>query len=337
MPRRGFLVIGGTFVAVGAVLAVIGRFLGSQVPTTSGPPVAVPPPRSDRWDRFRRAPSSTFPGLTPLVVANEDFYLIDTRLGTPEIDASTWSLRIFGMVDQGGHADLRPAHRDAAQEQYVTIACVSNEVGGHLVGNAKWTGVSLNSVLAMAGVQPGATQVVGHSYDGWTSGFPTEHLSGAGKDALIVVQMNGEPLPARHGFPARVIVPGPVRLRVSDEVDNRDRADHARGLRRVLGSAGLGQGRPHPDPVADRHAPRSGQGVPSGQVQVAGVAWAPTRGISKVEVDVDTDENWRECQLSLPLSNYTWVQWQTMLGASPGSHTFAFARPTEPEWCRSRA
>ncbi len=319
MPRRAFLVIGGTFIAVGAVLSVIGRFLGSQVPLTPGSSVAVPAP----LQTVGPLPSNADFGLadlTPIVVANDDFYLIDTRLTTPQIDASTWSLRVYGMVDKEVTLTYEQLLAMPLVEQYVTIACVSNEVGGHLVGNAKWTGVNLNSVLAMAGVQPGATQVVGHSYDKWTSGFPTAHLSGAGEDAMIVVQMNGEPLPARHGFPARVIVPGlygyvsATKWITEIELTTLEAYD-AYWVR-------LGWAKEGPILTQSRiDTPRSGQGLPNGQVQVAGVAWAPTRGVAKVEVDLDEDENWRECQLSNPLSNYAWVQWQTMLGASPGRHT----------------
>ena len=319
MPRRGFLVIAGTFVAVGAVLSVIGRVLGSQVPVQPGTPVAVPPPQQT-VPPLPAAADLGIPGLTPIVVPNTDFYLIDTRLGTPQIDASTWSLRIHGMVDSEVTLSYAQLLGLPLIEQYVTIACVSNEVGGHLVGNAKWTGVNLNSVLAMAGVQSGATQVVGRSFDGWTSGFPTEHLSGAGKDAMIVVLMNGDPLPARHGFPARLIVPGlygyvsATKWVTEIELTTLEAFD-AYWIK-------LGWAKEGPILTQSRiDTPRTGQGAPNGQVQFAGVAWAPTRGISKVEVNLDEDDNWRECQLSLPLSTYTWVQWQATLGVSPGRHT----------------
>ena len=319
MPRRGFLVIGGTFVAIGAALSVVGRFLGSEVPVQATTPVAVPEPAQT----IGPLPSGADFGiqdLTPIVTDNNDFYQIDTRLGTPEIDASTWTLRIHGMVNNEVTLNYQQLIAMTLKEQYVTIACVSNEVGGHLVGNAKWTGVSLNSVLAMAGVQAGASQVVGRSFDNWTSGFPTEYLSGAGKDAIIAVLMNDEPLPARHGFPARVIVPGlygyvsATKWITEIELTTLD-AFNAYWVN-------LGWAKEGPILTQSRiDLPRTGQGVPASQVQVAGVAWAPTRGISKVEVDVDEDGNWRECQLSTPLSTYTWVQWQTSLGMSPGRHT----------------
>jgi DMSO/TMAO reductase YedYZ molybdopterin-dependent catalytic subunit len=319
MPRRAFLAIGATVVAVGAVLSVVGRFLGSQVPAQASTPVAVPLPAST----VGPLPSGAdfgITGLTPIVIDNNDFYQIDTRLGTPEIDASTWSLRIWGMVNNEVHLTYEQLVAMTLVEQYVTIACVSNEVGGHLVGNAKWAGVNLNSVLAMAGVQPGATQVVGRSFDNWTSGFPTEHLSGAGKDAIIAVLMNGEPLPARHGFPARVIVPGLYGYVSATKWITEIELTTLEALNAYW--VNLGWAKEGPILTQSRiDLPRAGQGVTAGQVQVAGVAWAPTRGISKVEVDVDEDENWRQCQLSVPLSTYTWVQWQTTLGMSPGRHT----------------
>jgi len=320
MPRRSFIAIAGMFVAVGAVLSVIGRFIGAAVPATPGTaPVAVPPAK----ETIGPPPSGAdfdIPGITPIVVANDDFYQIDTRLGAPRIDQTTWSLRIHGLVNQEVTLSYDQLLAMPLVERYVTIACVSNEVGGHLVGNAKWTGVNLNSVLAMAGIQDDATQVVGRAYDGWTSGFPTQHLSGAGRDAMIVVQMNGEPLPARHGFPARVIVPGlygyvsATKWLTELELTTLEAFDAY--------WINLGWAKQGPILTQSRiDTPRSGEGVPNGQVQIAGVAWAPTRGVSKVEVNVDDADTWRECQLSSPLSSYAWVQWQTTIGLAPGRHS----------------
>jgi len=319
IPRRGFLAIAGTFVAVGAALAVVGRVLGGQEPATAATPVSVPRP-SQTLPPVPASAELGVPGLTPIVVPNDDFYQIDTRLSTPRLDASTWSLRIHGMVDREVTLTYAQLLAMPLVEQYVTIACVSNEVGGRLVGNAKWTGVTLNSVLAMAGVQPGATQLVGHSYDGWTSGFPTEHLGGAGKDAMIVLLMNGEPLPPRHGYPARMIIPGlygyvsATKWVTELELTTLEAFD-AYWIR-------LGWAKEGPILTQSRiDTPRSGQGLTGGQAQLAGVAWAPTRGVAKVEVELDGDRTWHEAQLSTPLSNYAWVQWQVVLPTTPGLHT----------------
>ncbi|HEY5519846.1 MAG TPA: molybdopterin-dependent oxidoreductase [Candidatus Limnocylindrales bacterium] len=319
IPRRAFLVIAGTFVAVGAVLSVIGRFLGSQTPQTSAAQIPVPSPGSTVAPPPSGA-SFDVAGITPIVTPDTDFYIIDTRLSTPQVDASTWSLRIHGMVDKEVKLNYQQLIAMALTEQYVTIQCVSNEVGGALVGNAKWTGVNLNSVLAMAGVQPGATQLVGTSFDGWTCGFPTQHLQGAGKDALLAVQMNDQPLPARHGYPARLIVPGlygyvSATKWITDIELTTLEAFDAYWVR-------LGWAKQGPILTQSRiDVPRAGQNVQAGSVEFGGVAWAPTRGVSKVEVDLDVTGNWQPCELSVPLSDYTWVQWRTTLQVPAGQHT----------------
>jgi DMSO/TMAO reductase YedYZ molybdopterin-dependent catalytic subunit len=319
MPRRALLAMGATFVAVGAVLSVIGRVLGGEVPEPTTAP-GVLPLAQQTVPPVPQGADLGISGLTPVVVANDDFYLIDTRLGTPRLDASTWSLRVHGMVDREVTLTYDQLVAMPLVEQYITIACVSNEVGGHLVGNAKWTGVPLNVVLNMAGVQQGATQVVGRSYDSWTSGFPTAHLSGAGRDALIVVKMNDEPLPARHGFPARLIVPGlygyvsATKWVTEIELTTLEAIN---GYWINLGWAKLG-------PILTQSridVPRLGASGAGNQFQVAGVAWAPTRGISKVEIDMDERGNWQPAQLSTPLSDYSWVQWQATANVSPGRHS----------------
>ncbi len=315
MPRRAFLGIAATFVAVGGVLAVVGRFIGSQEPLTGPlPDVSTP---SQTLPPVPAGADFGLDGLSPIVVPNDDFYRIDTRLTIPHIQPANWNVRIFGMVDREVTLTYDDLVAMPTMERYVTIACVSNEVGGRLVGNAAWTGVSLNSVLDMAGVQQGATQVVGRSYDGWTSGFPTQHLSGAGQDAMIVLKMNGETLPAPHGFPARLIVPGlygfvsATKWLTEIELTTLEAFDAY--------WVPLGWAKQAPILTQSRiDLPRSG-GVSAGQVQVGGVAWAPTRGISKVEVALE-DGNWQDCELSVPLSDYSWVQWRTMLDVPAGNH-----------------
>ena len=139
---------------------------------------------------------------------NDFFYQIDTALLTPIVDSATWQLRIHGMVDRETTLTWDELLALPLFEQYVTIACVSNEIGGKLVGNAKWTGVRLREVLDLAGVQAGADQLVGRSVDGWTAGMPTAWVMDPAREPMIAVRMNDEPLPPRHGFPARLIIPG---------------------------------------------------------------------------------------------------------------------------------
>ncbi len=316
LARRSFLALGAMVVAIGALGAFVGRLIGSQAPT-SRPPVAIPPP-AETLGPIPAGTDFALDGLTPIVVPNEDFYRIDTALTVPRIDAATWSMRVHGMVEREltlTYADLLAM---PLYERYVTIACVSNEVGGYLVGNAKWTGVSLVSVLEQAGVRPEATQLVGRSYS-WTCGFPTAHLAGAGSEAMIALQMNGEPLPAAHGFPARLIVPGlygyvsATKWLTDIEMTTLDAFDAY--------WVPLGWSKEAPILTQSRiDLPRHGSSVAAGSISVAGVAWAPTRRISGVEVQVD-DGAWLPAQLSVPLSDYSWVQWRVAADLAAGGHT----------------
>jgi DMSO/TMAO reductase YedYZ molybdopterin-dependent catalytic subunit len=203
-------------------------------------------------------------------------------------------------------------------ERYVTIACVSNEVGGGLVGNALWRGVLLRDLLDEAGVQGGATQVVGRAFDGWTCGFPTEWVMTDDRDAMIAVAMNDEPLPAEHGFPARLIVPGlfgyvsATKWLTDIELTTWEAFDAY--------WVPLGWAKEGPILTQSRiDLPRARSGIAAGEVAVAGVAWAPDRGISRVEVQVD-DGAWQEAELAVAISAATWVQWRLAWDATPGEH-----------------
>ena len=256
--RRSFLIRTAGVGVAAAVGGLAGRALldrQSVVPSEAGsglpPPTETAPPLAAGTDL-----SPTIPDLTPIVMPNDRFYRIDTSLLTPVVDTAGWTLRIHGMVDRETVLTWDELIGLPMFEQYVTISCVSNEVGGRLVGNAKWTGVRLRDVLEMAGVQAGATQLVGRSVDGWTAGMPT----GLGDGSVARADDRAEDERRAAAAGARLSGPPdrarPVRLRLGDEVAQGARADHARGVRRLLGAARLGQGGPDPDPVADRHAAR---------------------------------------------------------------------------------
>jgi DMSO/TMAO reductase YedYZ molybdopterin-dependent catalytic subunit len=321
--RRGFVALAALLLVGGSGLAVVGRLLGGQVGSTASlPPGPLPKPRETVAPIAAAADFATDPavaGISPIVVPNDDFYRIDTRLNTPRLDSATWSLRVHGMVDREVTLTYDQLLARPLVERYVTIACVSNQVGGSLVGNAKWTGTSLVDLLNEAGIQAGATQVVGRSFDGWTCGFPTEHLAGAGRDAMVVVAMNGEPLPAQHGFPARLIVPGlfgyvsATKWLSEIELTTLEAFD---AYWIPLGWAKNG-------PILTQSRidrPMNGAVVGVGNFEVAGVAWAPTRGISRVEIQINEGE-WQQAQLSQPLSSYAWVQWRATVNAIAGEHT----------------
>jgi DMSO/TMAO reductase YedYZ molybdopterin-dependent catalytic subunit len=321
--RRRFLVRAGGLGALSLAGYGVGRaMLDSRAAATASAELDVP----DAVDPAPSiAPDNAFDvdGLTPLVTPNDEFYRIDTALITPAVDAETWSLRVHGMVDRDVTLTFAQLVELPLVERYVTIACVSNEVGGDLVGNALWTGIRLTDVLDLAGVQPGATQIVPRSVDGWAAGFPTEWVTDPGRprDALIAVRMNGEPLPAAHGFPARLIVPGlygyvsATKWLKEIELTTWEAFD----------SYWVPRGWAKEAPVLTQSRidlPRRDALVREGDtVQVAGVAWAMDRGVSRVEVQVD-DGAWQPATVAGPLGPQTWVQWRFAWPAVVGRHTF---------------
>src|SRR5690606_18142055 len=177
------------------------RRVGSLRDAIVLPPAAVPDAR------VTGTLDGAHPQLTPFITPNRDFYRIDTALTLPQVDPADWRLRITGLVDNPYELTYDEILAMDLVEQTVTLACVSNEVGGRLVGNARWLGVPLITLLDRAGVRPEGTQIVGVSVDDFDAGFPAR-LAYDGRTALLAVGMNGEPLPVRHGFPARLVVAG---------------------------------------------------------------------------------------------------------------------------------
>jgi DMSO/TMAO reductase YedYZ molybdopterin-dependent catalytic subunit len=257
-------------------------------------------------------------GLPPFQTPNADFYRIDTALTVPQVDPATWRLRVTGMVDRELELTFDDLLGRPLVEADVTLTCVSNEVGGGLIGNARWLGARLADLLEEAGVQPGATQLVGRSVDGFTVGFPTE-VALDGREALVAVGMNGEPLPIEHGFPARLVVPGlygyvsATKWLAEIELTTWEAFD-AYWVPRGWAKEG-------PIKTQSRiDVPASLAAVPAGPTAVAGVAWAPTRGIERVEVQVD-DGRWAPARLAAPVGEDTWRQWVYEWDATPGGHT----------------
>ncbi len=318
--RRRFLLLTGSAVGLGLASMSLGRLLLTRQRPTP-PPVAATLPLAPVEKVPPPPPGAGFDvaGLTPLIVPNEDFYRIDTNLLVPHLDPHQWRLRVHGMVHREVELSYEQLLAMPMVERYVTIACVSNEVGGGLVGNAKWTGVRLDDVLALAGVRPGATQIVGRAYDGWTAGFPTAFGGRDGREGLIAVHMNGVPLPPEHGFPARLIIPGlygyvsATKWVTEIELTTLEAFDAY--------WVPLGWAKEAPILTQSRiDVPRDRSSVSAGRVPVAGVAWAPDRGIANVEVQID-DGPWTSAAFSVPLSEDTWVQWLYDWDAPPGDHT----------------
>jgi DMSO/TMAO reductase YedYZ molybdopterin-dependent catalytic subunit len=317
--RRRFLIGTGSLLAVSAGSGIIGRTLLDRGRLNAVPQVGEIPEPVATAAPLPAGATLDVAGITDLVTPNERFYRIDTALVVPRPQLETWRLKITGMVDREYELTYDELLEEPLVEQYVTIACVSNEVGGRLVGNALWGGVRLKSLLERAGVHDEATQIVGRAVDGFTVGFPTAHALADAREPLVAVTMNGEPLPADHGFPARLIVPGlfgyvsATKWLTEIELTTLDAFDAY--------WVPLGWSKQGPILTQSRiDTPTAGASLAAGIIPVAGVAWAPDRGISAVEVQVD-DGPWQPAELSTPISDATWVQFVFRWTAFAGDHT----------------
>ncbi|MCA4134631.1 molybdopterin-dependent oxidoreductase [Arthrobacter sp. M4] len=246
-------------------------------------------------------------GMPPLVTPNGEFYRIDTALAVPTLNPDEWTLKVTGMVDREVTIDFATLLGKPLVERYVTIACVSNEVGGQLIGNARWLGWPVRELLQQAGPKPGADMVLSTSSDGFTAGTPLEALTDS-RDALLAIGMNGEPLPLEHGFPVRLVVPGLygfvsatkwlTTLKVTRFADDvaywtpRGWSDHG------------------PIKTQSRiDVPRAGRALSAGTVHFGGIAWAQHRGIARVELRINRGP-WQQAVLAPGISQDTWYQWQ---------------------------
>ena len=318
VDRRRFLVT-GALVAGGAVVAGVGgRALGGRSDVSaSRAAVSIPAPASAAKPLAEGA-AIDLPGLSSFYTPNRDFYRVDTALVVPRIAAEDWRLRVHGRVERELALDFSQLLARPLIERDITLSCVSNEVGGRYVGTARWVGVPLRDLLEEAGVRPGADQLVSRSADGFTIGTPTAAVLD-GRDAMLAVAMNGEPLPLTHGFPVRMLVPGlygyvsATKWLVDLELTSFEEFDPY-WVRR-------GWARQAPVKTMARiDTPRPLRRLPAGQVAVAGVAWAQHRGIRRVEVRVDGGP-WRPARLAAEHSADTWRQWVWPWDATSGRHT----------------
>lgn len=322
--RRGF-VVGALAASIGAVAAGTGglalsrridaaasrRAVGDLVPTTPAPPIP---------------PAAAFPelGTPPFLTPLADFYRIDVNLSVPQLRAEDATLRITGMVDEPLELTFDDIRSMPLVEKTITMTCVSNEVGGPYVSTTNFIGVPLLALLERAGIADGAQQLVGHSVDGFTIGTPLDMLRAAGDEAMLAIGMNRKALPTEHGFPMRTVVPGlygyvsATKWLTELELATYDVKPYwvERGW----------DGQPPgvvPIKISSRiDAPKSFQRVPGGPVTIAGTAWAQGRGISRVEVRVDTDE-WQPAELATEVNPFTWRMFRLTTPLPAGQHTVA--------------
>ena len=317
--RRSFFSLTGGVGLAAVALAAGGRALSDRSTGPAGAGSATAPPPLPELAPLPPAPAGLpVDGLSPLITPTAEFYRIDTAFTYPKVDLASWHLRINGLVDRPLELSYEELVAMPQVNVPVTIACVSNTVGGELVGTAYWQGIELATLLAAAGVQAGGTQILARSLDGFSAGFPTEAASD-GRTALLVLGMNGERLPVKHGFPARLVVEGLYGyvsatkwLRSIELCDWEDVDGYW---------VPLGWSKEGPVKLQSRiDVPRSGESVTVGPSAIAGVAWAPDVGISRVEVQVD-DGPWQQAELGAEFTNATWRQWMLPWNATAGRHT----------------
>ena len=315
--RRRFMVISATAAGTAAVAGFGGRLLSERTDVTQAqkslriPPPAVPAPPLPAGADLK------IPGLSPFITPNGTFYRVDTAIVLPEVAPASWQLRIHGMVSREINLTFGELIRRPLTEDYITLTCVSNPVAGPYIGNARWLGASLASLLRAAGVRAGADQLLCTSADGFTSGAPLQTAID-GRDAMLAVAMNGSVLPVEHGFPVRMVIPGlygyvSACKWITDIEVTTFAANSAYWAQR-------GWDQQAPIKTESRIDVPTGQTpVRAGRISVAGVAWAQHKGIEAVEVRVDRGP-WQQARLAAVPDIDTWRQWVWDWDAAPGSH-----------------
>jgi DMSO/TMAO reductase YedYZ molybdopterin-dependent catalytic subunit len=318
LGRRRFLALSGAAAGTAAIGFAGGKLLADRF-SVEGARSALHIPRPSF--PVRRPPAGSdleIPGLSPFITSNQSFYRVDTAIVLPEVPPETWRLRIHGMVDREVEVSFDDLLRMPLYEDYITLCCVSNPVGGPYIGNAKWLGPKLADLLRRAGIHHSADQLFCTSVDGFTSGTPVEVVMD-GRDALLAVAMNGAALPVAHGFPARLVVPGlygyvSACKWITDIEVTTYATNSAYWAQR-------GWSQQAPIKTESRIDVPSGQrSLAAGRTQVAGVAWAQHKGVESVEVRVDRGP-WNMARLAAVPGIDCWRQWVWDWDATPGSHT----------------
>ena len=328
LDRRGFVVVGGVALGAAVLAGGGGRLLQRRFVVAGEradlalPAAASPAPPLPAGADLSRS----VPGVTPLITGNRDFYRIDTAITVPQVRPGDYRLALGGMFDAPRTYTLRDLYdRGDLLERDITLTCVSNEVGGDLAGSARWLGVPLGALLRENGIRPESSQLVCRSVDGMTIGAPTRSALDV-PDAMLAIGMNGEPLPVEHGFPVRMVIPGlygyvsACKWLTRIDATTYDAFD-AYWTERQWAAQG-------PIKVASRiDTPAALSSFRAGRRAVAGVAWAQTRGIARVEVRID-DGDWADADLAPAGDVDLWRPWVLRAEFAPGRHTLAVRATT---------
>ena len=335
--RGGFLLLGGGAAVAGLAAAGVGRLLGGGTLETATSPKKLNLPEADKkqqegkgkavtHETLPKPPADTsidVPGMPDLITPASSFYLIDTALTSPRIDANTWKLSVKGAVDNPIEFSYKDLLGLPTREADITLSCVSNTVGGGLVSNGRWTGVLLSDVLEEAGLSrdkiTGASrQLVGRSVDGFTTGFKTD-IALDGRNALVAFGLNGSELPVKHGYPVRLVIPGLYgyvsATKWLTEIELTNWNFDAYWIQRTWSKEGPVKTQSRIDTIAD------GDNLSAGSNPIGGIAWAPHRGIEQVEVSTDAGQTWNTANLAKQLAEDTWRQYVYDWNAAPGNYT----------------
>jgi DMSO/TMAO reductase YedYZ molybdopterin-dependent catalytic subunit len=344
--RGGFLLLGGGAAVAGLAAAGVGRLLGGGTAESASRPKKLnlpeAPDKKQPAGKDEEAQKSNgkavthetlpqppadasidVPGMPKLITPASTFYLIDTALSSPRIDVNDWTLSVKGAVDNPVEFSYKDLLGMSTREADITLSCVSNTVGGGLVSNGRWTGVLLSDVLAEAGmsrdkITNASRQLVGRSVDGFTTGFKTE-IALDGRNALVAFGLNGSELPVKHGYPVRLVIPGLYgyvsATKWLTEIELTNWNFDAYWIQRTWSKEGPIKTQSRIDTIS------AGDNLSSGKNPIGGIAWAPHRGIEKVEVSTDGGETWNTARLAKQLAEDTWRQYVYDWEAKPGDYT----------------
>ncbi|PKI92771.1 oxidoreductase [Actinomycetales bacterium SN12] len=321
VDRRRFFALAGIAGASALIVGVTSRVVSATASSVAAIRKGLRLPAAQTSVTIPDGAELDIPGISPLFTPNADFYRVDTALTVPTVDPASWRLVIDGMVDQRIELTFDELVEMGLDEYAITLTCVSNVVGGDLVGNAMWLGVPIRDVLRLASPHADADMVLSRSVDGYTASTPLSALTDDGLDAILAVGMNGQPLPLEHGFPVRMVVPGlygyvSATKWVTELKVTTFEKDEAYWTPR-------GYSAEAPIKFSSRiDTPKIGKSVAAGRIPIAGVAWAQTVGIEAVEVSIDNGD-WQRATLSTPINTDTWVQWFLEWDAEPGNHYVA--------------
>ena len=346
--RGDFLLLSGGAAVAGLAAAGVGRLLGGRTPESTAKPKKLnlheapekkqPAGKGQQEEAQKSAgkavthetlpqppadASIDVPGMPKLITPASTFYLIDTALSSPRIDVNDWTLSVKGAVDNPVDFSYKDLLDMSTREADITLSCVSNPVGGGLVSNGRWTGVLLSDVLEEAGmsrdkITNASRQLVGRSVDGFTTGFKTD-IALDGRNALVAFGLNGSELPVKHGYPVRLVIPGLYgyvsATKWLTEIELTNWNFDAYWIQRTWTKEGPVKTQSRIDTVND------GDNLSPGKNPIGGIAWAPHRGIEKVEVSTDGGETWNTAHLAKQLAEDTWRQYVYDWNARPGDYT----------------